>query len=332
MRYFSVLTLFLISWGSFAQRVPQSSCSSIDVREINPKISSSAVLKQHFSTPRNQDSVGWCYAFTSADLMSAEIGAPVSGLHVSALYNRFILNDKVSREEFENERAANPSAFSFSQVYESGRVQGAIDQAVKNGWICSEKGLPFDKTQPNQIHDLVKALEELKPIAMMSQMDTKEVCREVSNIVSPFVLKAQDVNAIADSLLKDNLNQTMSLFAENACTEQIKNIPNMQAKIVMKNHDLEAFMKEVNFNIVKGRLQTVDYDVSHFTDYSGLHSSIILGRRWNKGRCEYNIRNSWGKSCASYKAGIECNKEQGTYWVSDEDLFNASSNIRYISN
>lgn len=91
-------------------------------------------------------------------------------------------------------------------------------------------------------------------------------------------------------------------------------------------------MKEVNFNIVKGRLQTVDYDVSYFTDFDGLHSSIILGRRWNKGRCEYNIRNSWGKSCASYKTGIECNKEQGTYWVSDEDLFNASANIRYISN
>lgn len=332
MRYFSILTLFLVSWSSFAQRVPQSSCSSIDIREVNPKISSSPALKAHFSTPRNQDSIGWCYAFTSADLMSAELGHPVSGLHVSAIYNRFMLNDQKLREEIERDRANNPAGFNFSQVYESGRVQMAIDQSVKNGWICSEKGLPFDKTKPNQIHDLVKALEGLKPIAMINQLDKETVCREISNILSPFILKSDEINQIADSLLKDNLNHTMSLFAENACTEHIKDIPPMNVKIVFKENDLDKFMKEVNFNIVKGRPQTVDYDVSHFTSYNGFHSSLIMGRRWNNGRCEYNIRNSWGKSCASYKAGIECNKEQGTYWVSDEDLFKASNNIRYISN
>ena len=162
-------------------------------------------------------------------------------------------------------------------------------------------------------------------------MDRATVCREIGNIVSPFVVSAQHMTAIADSFLKDNLNETMKHFAEYACKEWINNVPKMDVKIVRKGNDLEAFMREVNFNIVKGRLQTVDYDVKPFTDSEGFHSSIIIGRRWKNGRCEYNIRNSWGKSCASYKEGIECNREQGTFWVSDEQLFQASSNIRYIA-
>lgn len=332
MKFFSLLVLISVSTSAFGQRVQKASCSPIDVREINPKISSNAALKQHFSTPRDQDSVGWCYAFTSADLMSAEIGVPVSGLHVSSIYNRYLLKTKQYRDEVENDRKANPDNYSFSEVYESGRVQLAVNQAVENGWLCTERGLPFDKNQPNQIHDMVRALEELKPNIIMNQMDKKTVCREITSIVSPFSLMASEVNEMAESLIKDNLNQTLSIFAEKACSEQIGQVPKIQTKIVFKENDLEKFMKEVNFNIAKGRLQTVDYEVDAFTDFQGFHSSIIIGRRWNNGRCEYNIRNSWGKSCASYKPGIECNKQQGTFWVSDEDLFKASSNIRYISN
>ena len=331
MRKLSLFSLLILSWSALAQRVPQSSCSTIDVREVNPKISSSPALKQHFMRPRDQDSVGWCYAFTSADLISAEVGTPISGLHVSTLYNRFILSDPKLKEELENDRNKNPSNFFFSQVFESGRVQLAVKEAVKNRWLCTENGLPFDKKQPKEVHDLVLALEKLKPITLLNQMDEKEVCREITNIFSPYAIAANEINAIAKSFMKDNLNQTMSLFAEKACKEVVRDIPPMDVKIVFKEDDLMTFMKEVNFNLVKGRLQTVDYQVGEFTDFQGFHSSLIIGRRWNKGRCEYNIRNSWGKSCASYKAGIECNKEQGTFWVSDEDLFKASSNIRYIA-
>jgi len=330
MKFAFFLFLMTLLPEAFAQRVQKASCTDIDVREVNPAIKNNSRLKAHFQTPRNQDSIGWCYAFTSADLMSVKLGVPVSGMHISTIYNNHILNTPSLQKETDEDRNRNPQNFAFTDVYESGRVQDAIKETVSKGRICTEKGLPFDETHPNQVHDLVKALEELKPQVILSNMDRATICREISSIVTPFVVSGQNMTAIADSFVKDNLNKTMTLFADNACKEWVNNIPDMEVKVVRKSTDLEAFMKEVNFNIVKGRLQTVDYDVKPFTGSEGFHSSIILGRRWNNGRCEYNIRNSWGKSCASYVAGTDCNREQGTFWVSDEQLFQASDNIRYI--
>lgn len=328
---FLILFIFTLLTEAHAQSVQKASCTDIDVREINPMIKNNPALRAHFQKPRDQDSVGWCYAFTSADLMSAELGVPVSGMHISTIYNHHILNTPSLQKEVDDDRMRNPAGYSFTDVYESGRVQIAIQETISKGRVCTEKGLPFDQSHSNQVHDLVRALEELKPQVLMSNMDRASVCREISNIVSPFVVSAQNMTLMADSLIKDNLNQTMRIFADSACKEWVDNLPNMEVRIGRKSAGLEAFMKEVNFNIVKGRLQTVDYDVKPFTDTEGFHSSIILGRRWNNGRCEYNIRNSWGKSCASYVEGIECNREQGTFWVSDEQLFQASSNIRYIA-
>ncbi len=326
-----MILVFTLLPKGHAQRVQKASCTDIDVREINPVIKNNSQLAAHFKTPRNQDSIGWCYAFTSADLMSAELGVPVSGMHISTIYNNLILKTPWMQKEVDDERSKNPSSYAFTDVYESGRVQLAIKEAISKGKICTEKGLPFDQTHTNQVHDLIRALEELKPQVILSNMDRATICREISSIVTPFVISGQNMTAIADSFVKDNLNQTMTLFADHACKEWVHEIPNMEVKLVRKETDLEAFMKEINFNIVKGRLQTVDYDVKPFTGTEGFHSSIIVGRRWNNDRCEYNIRNSWGKSCASYVAGIDCNKEQGTFWVSDEQLFQASSNIRYIA-
>lgn len=331
MKFVFIALLLTLLPEAFAQTVPKSSCTDIDVREVNPVIKNNDQLRAHFQTPRNQDSIGWCYAFTSADLMSAELGVPVSGMHLSTIYNNLILKTPWMLKEKDEDKIRNPEGWAFTDVYEGGRVQDAIKEAISKGRICTEKGLPFDQTHTNQIHDLIRGLEELKPQVILSSMDQATVCREISSIVNPFVVSAQNMTAIADSLVRDNLNQTLLLFADHACKEWVNQIPKMNVKIVRKSKDPEAFLKEVNFNIVKGRLQTVDYDVKLISDSEGFHSSIIIGRRWNNGRCEYNIRNSWGKSCASYKVGIDCNREQGTFWVSDEQLFQASNNIRYIA-
>ena len=54
----------------------------------------------------------------------------------------------------------------------------------------------------------------------------------------------------------------------------------------------------------------------------GNHASLVVGRRRNSitNRCEYLIRNSWGKSCYGYSKDWTCEKERGTVWVDSEKL------------
>lgn len=60
-----------------------------------------------------------------------------------------------------------------------------------------------------------------------------------------------------------------------------------------------------------------------FTDYSqencGPHASLVVGRRKTFfGRCQYLIRNSWGKGCDRYNFDWDC--DDGNIWVDEETL------------
>lgn len=63
---------------------------------------------------------------------------------------------------------------------------------------------------------------------------------------------------------------------------------------------------------------------------SGYHARVIIGRRWKNNQSEFNIRNSWGQDCSEYLPGIECNKEEGTFWFSDEKLAKSLAAYIYI--
>ncbi len=52
----------------------------------------------------------------------------------------------------------------------------------------------------------------------------------------------------------------------------------------------------------------------------GLHASSIIGRRSNRGQCQYLIKNSWGSSCSGYDPRTEC--EGGKLWVDARALIN----------
>jgi hypothetical protein len=51
---------------------------------------------------------------------------------------------------------------------------------------------------------------------------------------------------------------------------------------------------------------------------TGLHSSIIIGRRVRGSQCQYLVRNSWGRACKRYDTANQC--EEGKIWVESADL------------
>jgi hypothetical protein len=70
-----------------------------------------------------------------------------------------------------------------------------------------------------------------------------------------------------------------------------------------------------------GKPVGISYNVKYVAPFSGFHASTVIARRWNNGRCEYKVRNSWGRSCSSYLKEIECNRWEGSYWVKDETFY-----------
>ena len=333
-------TFFLLfsiqaSFGNQTPTMSETDCSDTDIRDTNPNIKKSPLLKNHFSTPRNQDSVGWCYAFTAADLATAEIGVPISAMHTSAMYNRSIYVSDEDRISKDMERVFAKGR--YKEIYEGGWAQDAINVISKQGWVCSEKGLPFDAQKPELIDDLIKGLEALKLKASNDALSAELVCKEVSNLLTPYEIMSSEVEDIANSLVTQNLNITMERFSRIACKEAVKTIPHLKIEKVEKPK-IESFFgkqkyfQQLNTNLDKGKPIAVDYQLDTITGQKGVHAGLITGRRWKNGVCQYKIRNTWGESCGSYKKSIECVKSEGSFWVSHEIMYDASLNLHYISN
>ena len=94
------------------------SCTPIDLKnDQNKKI-------------YNQFDKGWCYAFSTADLISQHAGKDVSRVHLSVMYNKHdFLNG------FQNQVSSSVS------LVEGGFAMSALNIAKSNG-LCFEEDLP----------------------------------------------------------------------------------------------------------------------------------------------------------------------------------------------
>ncbi len=108
---------------------PPPDCSPKDLREKMPPI-------------RDQDSVGWCYAFTAADLVSFKIGDEISPIDIAN-------STEQNRDSFTQKIAAHfvqPSSIKFrggtNPERPGGNMQEAIDAAQEKGF-CRESDLPI---------------------------------------------------------------------------------------------------------------------------------------------------------------------------------------------
>lgn len=339
MRLFFAILITFPTISSFANPgyiVGQAECTPTDIRQTNPRIRNNPEMRNFFSTPRDQDSIGWCYAFAASDIMTAEIGTPVSALHTSIIFNlRSFDNRRSWAERF---RASNGR---FQEVYEGGWAKDAIEDIRRHQWVCTERNLPFDIDKPLQVKAMIDQLEAIKSSREILRAsgtytsdDHANTCEMISNAVSPFNLTSHQLLSIGDSLLTNNMNVTLDLLARSICTDKIEPIPQIRLKQVSKrdNNDKnrKKYMEELNRSLQSGKAIQLSYRPQVIsTSGDGSHASIIIGRRWNNGKCEYNVRNSWGRSCASYLPGVECNRAEGSFWMSDEQLFQSSSSFTY---
>lgn len=297
------------------------------MREKNETISKSTALRQHFTTPRNQDSIGWCYAFAAADLVSAELGVPVSSLHTSLIYNQTQENiliknhsDEVQKNNFFEGRAK------FRYVYENGSLSAAVRALSAHRLVCPESSLPFDQHQGRTTMQLIYKMEELKETIDANRLSETMVCNELNAILPGFGFNHATNPEIARKLLQNEINSSMERLVETNCRKQIQ-VPSFRITAIQPGKD---YLTQINNLVSQGKPVAVNYDIKDITQSRGRHINIITARRWNNGKCEYKLRNSWGQSCAALNPEFDCNKAEGSFWVSDKWLLEKTTLGSYL--
>jgi hypothetical protein len=325
-------------------QVAHGQCTNIDIRDKNPK------LAEFFSKPRDQDSIGWCYGFAAADLLSVEAGVPVSAMHTSAIFNKKISNSffwntvfgfqhkipKFLKDYFFN--------YAFSDIYEGGLVSKALNGAQDEGFICSEAQMPFDSDYRDQVGYLILSLEELKSQVKNNVITFENFCDLAQMKLYGSKLSNADLAKLYQAMLKDQLNQGLEEMMSETCAKDKIRIPKFKIQKIFKpsitseNEESERnnYFKKIGEVLEVGKPLAISYNVKHVLNppANGGHVSVLTARRWNpiNNKCEYKIRNSIGQSCAQYLPYIDCNLEEGSIWVNEDKFYEMVNDIDYISN
>lgn len=273
-------------------------CTSVDLSKGN----------QFLSEPRNQDSVGWCYAFTAADLLSHKLGKKVSAADLAVAYNADSFVNKLSKKYFDSSEGDIAGGWSGS----------SIEKIKEKGGACLEENL---SSEDNGYGDLKGQLRKLE-----ASGKNQASCSSAVASVFP-QMNYKDFAAISKSVGRDQL---MTALSDKACGPRIDISKfKVQEHIYTKRADKFSSLDE---QLAKKNPVGIYYDITRITNSSGpsSHASVVVGRRFNEETkaCEYLVKNSWGTSCDYYPIDVDCSK--GSFWAPKTKLSEAIFGTIYV--
>lgn len=292
--------------GENASRENEKSCSPMDVsKDLGPV--------------RNQDTVGWCYAFTAADLLSYKMKQRISATDIAMNYSDGWIKD-LSKKYF----SKNETDFSGGEIYT------AIGKAQERG-VCLEKNLP---DTDNGLGELKYQMDRIESFQENPRRDCEADLRSLQNLFPKVSL--QDYLKIIKTANRANF---MKVLQNTSCHPRIKRqkpfeIHTEQA-LIREFSNTEKIFQNIDQQLSKNNVVGVAYDRNTvlFNQEDGAsspHASVIVGRQFNKGsgQCLYLIRNSDGPSCAPYPKEFKCVK--GNIWIPKEVLARKVTSVTYI--
>ncbi len=277
---------------------------------------------------RNQDGVGWCYAYTAADMLS------------------FKLNQKVSAVSL-----ADPPDIEADVALNARQVGGIIEGSArkylnKNRGVCLERDLPssdFKFCIDQRYQDYINYLLDLARNNTFDQNLNTNACLE------------KDLRALFPNV---SIPQVQSLIRQKGSRKLIESLNELQCRNLtpvnpqsLEMDTYNSFMmppadlvKHLDREIARGVVGIgYDYRTMVGASETGGHASLVVGRRSNPatGACEYLIRNSWGKSCEQQESSdVSCHKNcdtsgkdcrySGHFWVSKARMTSAIKDVNYF--
>nr|WP_295905428.1 C1 family peptidase [uncultured Bdellovibrio sp.] len=297
----SVLVLFL-SYSAHAATA--ESCTTVD-------------LRKDLGPVRNQDGVGWCYAFSAADMITFKNKgrAYVSASDVATQY--------ISQQQ-------NISITSGPIVTFGGGVPvEAMKIAAKKG-VCTEASVPSEVNRGSDIYEAYYNLFRISK-SLQTTGQGKEYCAGAAQAYQKFFPSSspQEIartiateppwRVVAKLQSKNCPTRYSAGFGENDVTAETNKTKIPQ--VIKNQFDLKKpVMISYPIKLIMKKHPTAD----------GMHASVLVGRKFNAKtkKCEYLIRNSFGRSCDGYNKSLKC--ESGNIWVAENDLFESVADITYF--
>jgi hypothetical protein len=295
----------------FEKRINDSNCKTKDLR--GPKL----------GPVRNQDTVGWCFGYTAADLISYKINQRVSAVDLSITYY--------------NKMEAMPRDAILSKTG-GGQPVRTFDTTIKDGF-CMEKDFPSeDYLFPKEygyignegLSDILKLIEE----EHNSPDQLLKACR-LKSINSLFK------NLTIDDFKKVFSRKELSAFQMILELQKIncKNrfVPKNKFNMVSGLKGKREVLKEIDDQLEKDNPISYNFNANFLLplkDQPGFdnHYASIVGRKFNEETktCQYLIRNSWGRNCTQYPPPYNKQCDEGNIWVNEDIIHKNLIGINYI--
>ena len=310
----------LLNRRSAAQKKLRESCAPKD-------------LSSRLGMVRNQTDIGWCYAFSAADLVTFKIGPSTSNFSrkISAADLAFQNNRENYRERAETYGVNNADQ-------EGGWMAAALKSALKHGGYCPEKDAPSEDFAYGLLKETVAEVEGFKVESQYNELPDERFCLAYDRTSELFPnLTVKDFRDILMMIGDRNLEFFEKLDDKN-CRDK-RNAYGITASSVhelnFKNSDGKGFVDAIDKQLDKNNVSAIGIQFSMLSakNASGLHAVTVVGRRYNeeKKSCEYLLRNSWGLGCSkSLKQDLCAKDHSGHLWVSRDSLKDNVVNVTYI--
>jgi hypothetical protein len=267
---------------------------------------------------RDQDSVGWCYAFTAADLISHKTGKRISAADIATVYNEGILNN-LNKRFFAN---------SYDSDFSGGRVGEYVEKIIDRG-ACLEESFRSDD---NGVGAIDKYLDGIQKHVYKGD-SLHEECKRAAQLTFGS-LKMSELTQILETSAKHDV---ITNLANKSCQPRI-DISNLKVtdKRVKYLQDIYDMFDDIDQQLESGNIIGITYFGSilrkkNNVDLNTAHASSIVDRRFNAstGQCEYLVRNSHGRSCGGYDPSYDCTSN-GNVWLPQEQLIKSLRGVTYV--
>lgn len=283
-------------------------CGTVDL--TNPDYLRSVgkdALIEHFKKPRSQDSTGFCSGYSSSDAISFATGVPVSALYMSVAVSA------------ENQRGLD--------------INEVIKNVQENGY-CPESSIPSSTTYSSDLGEssLYSFLDYFQEYINKTNGGQKNIddCGNCTTMFFEKYLKPTIPGSILDlvnEVIKKNANVRLKSVREiltRVCGKNLVASPNIEFELVQSVSN-QQYVNKIQEALENSSMPVIVIDTSTFVKVGPhyRHAMVVAGKRiGSNGKCEYMIRNSWGRSCSFYTPEVAntCNENTGTFWLPESQL------------
>lgn len=302
----------------------QADCGPVNLTDPNYLRSKGKEdLIAHFNKTRDQDSVGWCAAFSSSDAITYALGEPVSALDMTINFH----GNKDDANETNDDKVAK-----------QGMVIRDVVKNVKENGYCPESAIASDQTYSSNlggftVNQFLNYFQEYvnKTNKGTGYIDNCATCTEayLNKYIKPRVPGAT-MDVVNEVIRKNNGDGLASLkeLMVKACGDKRKTSAPLDIDSEYSGPAPKYFAK-IQDALDGDAMPTIVLNTHAFANDGavsgghGLHAMVVTAKRMGaNGKCEYQIRNSWGRSCSFYNNEVKktCDERSGSFWLTEDQM------------